>query len=83
MDNKTSAPTEMIEIIANDRIGKKVRIKCLPTDTIAIVKLLISAHSGTNAKKIKLQKGGQVLSDFISLEDYEIKHGSSLEMYYN
>ena len=74
---------EMIEIIANDRIGKKVRIKCFPSDTIFILKQLISAHIGTKAEKIRLQKSYTVLKDHITLEDYEIKHGSSLELYYN
>lgn len=74
---------ELIEIFANDRIGKKVRIKCFPSDTIFILKQLISAHIGTKPEKIRLQKSYTVLKDHITLEDYEIKHGSSLELYYN
>lgn len=37
----------MIEITVNDRLGKKVRIKCNPTDTIGDLKKLISAQTGT------------------------------------
>ena len=33
MEN-SGKPLEMIEIIANDRVGKKVRVKCFPNDTI-------------------------------------------------
>lgn len=76
-------PRLMIEIIANDRIGKKVKVKCFPNDTIFILKQLISAHTGTKAEKIRLQKYYTVLKDQITLEDYEIKDGSSLELYYN
>ena len=80
---QTSTQPEMIEIIANDRIGKKVRIKCFPNDTIFILKQLISAHIGTKPEKIRLQKSYTVFKDHITLEDYEIKHGSSIELYYS
>ncbi|EGR33753.1 ubiquitin-like protein, putative [Ichthyophthirius multifiliis] len=73
----------MIEVIVNDRMGKKERIKCLPTDTIGIFKKLIQAKTGTRSEKIKLQKWHQVFKDHITLEDYEIHDGMSLEMYYN
>lgn len=75
--------TQMFEIIVNDRIGKKVRIKCFPTDTIFDFKQLIAAHIGTKPEKIRLQKAYTVLKDKITLEDYEIKDGSSLDLYYN
>jgi len=75
--------SEMIEVIANDRVGKKVKIKCFPTDTILMLKQLIGAHIGTKPEKIKLQKSYTIFKDHITLEDYEIKDGSSLELYYN
>jgi hypothetical protein len=37
----------MIEITVNDRLGKKVRIKCNPTDKIGDLKKLIAAQTGT------------------------------------
>lgn len=37
----------MIEITVNDRLGKKVRIKCNPNDTIGDLKKLIAAQTGT------------------------------------
>lgn len=46
----------MIEIICNDRLGKKVRIKCNPDDTIGDLKKLIAAQTGTKAEKIVLKK---------------------------
>jgi ubiquitin-like protein 5 len=82
MDDKSKMQT-LIEIIANDRVGKKVKVKCFPTDTIFILKQLIAAHTGTKPEKIKLQKAYTILKDHISLEDYEIKDGSSIELYYN
>jgi ubiquitin-like protein 5 len=46
----------MIEVICNDRLGKKVRVKCNEDDTIGDLKKLIAAHIGTRPEKIKLQK---------------------------
>ena len=65
----------MMEIICNDRLGKKVRVKCFPKDTIENLKLLISAHTGTRADKIRLQKSYTIFKDHITVDDYEIKDG--------
>ncbi|CAF4036907.1 unnamed protein product [Rotaria sp. Silwood2] len=46
----------MIEIICNDRLGKKVRVKCNPDDTIGDLKKLIAAQTGTKSEKIVLKK---------------------------
>lgn len=74
---------QMIEVIANDRIGKKIRVKCFPTDTVYNLKQLIAAHIGTKPEKIRLQAGYNIYKDKITLADYEIKDGSSIELYYN
>jgi len=44
----------MIEVIVNDRMGKKSRVKCCPEDTIGDLKKLISAKTGTKPEKIRL-----------------------------
>ncbi|KAJ8330104.1 hypothetical protein BDV3_002677 [Batrachochytrium dendrobatidis] len=72
----------MIEIICNDRLGKKVRVKCNPDDTVGVLKLLIAAQTGTKPEKIVLKKWYTIYKDHITLEDYEIHDGMSLEMYY-
>ncbi|OMH81313.1 Ubiquitin-like protein 5 [Zancudomyces culisetae] len=46
----------MIEIMCNDRLGKKVRVKCNPDDTIGDLKILIAAQTGTKPEKIVLKK---------------------------
>jgi len=46
----------MIEVICNDRLGKKVRVKCNSDDTIGDLKKLIAAQTGTKAEKIVLKK---------------------------
>ncbi|KAL7413511.1 ubiquitin-related domain-containing protein [Mrakia frigida] len=71
----------MIEVIANDRLGRKVRVKCSPQDTVGDLKKLIAAQTGTNSKKVQLKKWYTTFKDHITLADYEIHDGMSLEMY--
>lgn len=73
----------MIEIVCDDRLGKKIRVKCNPDDTIADLKKLIAAQTGTRAEKLRLQKWNTVFKDHITCADYEIKDGSGIELYYN
>jgi ubiquitin-like protein 5 len=82
-DNIKLEEPKMIEVIVNDRLGKKVRVKCCPTDTVWNLKQLIGAHIGTKPEKIRLQKWYTVYKDQITLQDYEIKDGMGLELYYN
>jgi hypothetical protein len=37
----------MIEVIVNDRLGKKIRVKCNPDDTVGDLKKLIAAQIGS------------------------------------
>ncbi|KAG0011086.1 Ubiquitin-like 5 [Podila clonocystis] len=73
----------MIEIVVNDRLGKKVRVKCNGEDKIGDLKKLIAAQTGTNWEKIVLKKWYNVYHDDRSLDDYEIHDGSNIELYYN
>ncbi|XP_074605689.1 ubiquitin-like protein 5 [Brevipalpus obovatus] len=72
----------MIEITVNDRLGKKVRIKCNEDDTIGDLKKLIAAQCGTRSDKIVLKKWYTIYKDNITVGDYEIKDGMNLELYY-
>ena len=46
----------MIEVICNDRLGKKIRVKCNEDDTVGDLKKLLAAQTGTKPEKIRLQK---------------------------
>ncbi|KAK7861333.1 ubiquitin-like protein 5 [Quercus suber] len=37
----------MIEVVLNDQLGKKVRVKCNEDDTIGDLKTLVAAQMGT------------------------------------
>lgn len=76
-------PSTPADIPSNDRLGKKVRVKCEPDDTIGDLKKLIAAQIGTSAEKIVLKKWYTTFKDHITIGDYEIGNGSSLEMYYS
>ncbi|CAN0843865.1 Ubiquitin-like protein 5 [Linum grandiflorum] len=41
----------MLEVVSNDRLGKKVRVKCNDDDTISDLKKLVAAQIGTKAEK--------------------------------
>ncbi|KAH7823922.1 putative ubiquitin family protein [Monocercomonoides exilis] len=73
---------EMIEVICNDRLGRKIRVKCNSDDTIGDFKKLIAAQCGTRPEKIRLQKWYTIFKDHLTLDDYEIKDGMGLELYY-
>ena len=74
---------DMIEVICNDRLGKKIRVKCNPDDTVGDLKKLLAAQTGTRPEKLRIQKWYTVYKDHITLEDYEIHDGMGLELYYN
>lgn len=76
------ARSAMIEVHLNDRLGKKVRVKCNETDTVGDLKKLAAAHLGTRPEKLRIQKWHAVYKDHISLRDYEVHDGMGLELYY-
>eukprot|EP00053_Salpingoeca_punica_P003000 m.40648 g.40648 ORF g.40648 m.40648 type:complete len:74 (-) comp11916_c0_seq1:196-417(-) len=72
----------MIEVVCNDRLGKKIRVKCNEDDTIGDLKKLVAAQVGTRPEKIVLKKWYNIFKDHITLVDYEIHDGMNLELYY-
>ncbi|XP_053449143.1 ubiquitin-like protein 5 [Nycticebus coucang] len=76
------ASARMIEVVCNDRLGKKVHVKCNTSDTTGDLKKLIAAQTGTCWNKIVLKKGYTIFKDHMSLEYYEIHDGMNLELYY-
>uniref|UniRef100_H0XNZ9 Ubiquitin-like protein 5 n=2 Tax=Otolemur garnettii TaxID=30611 RepID=H0XNZ9_OTOGA len=73
----------MIEVVYNDCLGKKVRVKCNTNDdTIGDLKKLIAAQTGIHWNKIELKKCYMIFKDHMSLWDYEIHDGMNLELYY-
>lgn len=73
----------MIEVVLNDRLGKKVRVKCNPDDTVGDLKKLAAAQLGTKPEKLRIQKWNLIYKDNITLSDYEVHDGMGLELYYN
>jgi ubiquitin-like protein 5 len=53
-----------------------------PDDTVGDLKKLLAAQTGTRPEKIRLQKWHTIYKDHITLADYEISDGMSLELYY-
>jgi ubiquitin-like protein 5 len=63
---------KMLEITCNDRLGKKVRVKCNPDDTIGDLKKLIAAQTGPRYDKIVLKKWYTIYKDNIRLSDCKL-----------
>nr|CAD7434346.1 unnamed protein product [Timema monikensis] len=63
----------MLEVTCNDRLGKKVRVKCNGDDTIGDLKKLIAAQTGTRWDKIVLKKWYTIFKDHIKLQDWALK----------
>ena len=76
-------PVTMIEVLVNDRLGKRIRVKCLEEDLVGDFKKIVALQLGSQPAKIVLQKGNNVLKDHISLGDYEVHDGTNLELYYS
>ncbi|KAJ6317487.1 hypothetical protein OIU76_013099 [Salix suchowensis] len=83
IDENGTISLKMLEVVLNDRLGKKVRVKCNEDDTIGDLKKLVAAQTGTRAEKIRIQKWYNIYKDHITLKDYEIHDGMGLELYYN
>ncbi|XP_027710033.1 ubiquitin-like protein 5 [Vombatus ursinus] len=60
----------MIKVVCNDRLGKKVHVKCNTDDLIGDLKKLIVAQTGTHWNKIVLKKWYTIFKDHVSLGDY-------------
>ncbi|ELU40517.1 ubiquitin domain-containing protein [Rhizoctonia solani AG-1 IA] len=71
----TQSPATIMPLI------EVIRVKCSPDDTVGDLKKLIAAQTGTDASKIQLKKWYTIYKDHITLSDYEIHDGMSLEMY--
>ncbi len=53
---KAKPTFSLIEIEVNDRLGKKVRVKCSQNDLVGDFKKLVAAQIGTEPGKIVLKK---------------------------
>uniref|UniRef100_A0AC34RBP1 Ubiquitin-like protein 5 n=1 Tax=Panagrolaimus sp. JU765 TaxID=591449 RepID=A0AC34RBP1_9BILA len=71
----------MIEITVNDRLGKKVRVKCNPSDTIEMARFML-IKVDFRPEKIVLKKWYNIYKDNVTLADYEIHDGFNFELYY-
>ena len=82
-NNPTSNVTTqgVIVIHLNNRLGRRTAIQCSPQDTIHTLKLLASLKLGTRPEAMMLERQGQrALKDGLTLEDYEIGDGCSLDL---
>jgi ubiquitin-like protein 5 len=63
------------QIIVNDRIGHKERVKCNEDDKLGDINILVGLKIRIRAERIRLQLVNCILAD------YEIYHGTQVDMY--
>jgi len=73
----------VIDLTLDDRLGKKILITCNSDDTVGDLKKIVGLRTGVRPAKLRLQLASSVLKDHVTLEDYEVQTGSTLELYYN
>ena len=75
------APTELIRVFINNRLGTRTEILCSPSDTIGAFKKLAAVYMGTRPEAMLLKRQGErPFRDFLTLEDCGINNGSPLDV---
>ena len=78
---KATPSTGLIRLFINNRLGTKTEIPCSPSDTIGAVKKFAAIHLGTRPDAMILKRQSErPLKDALTLEDYDIHDGASLEL---
>lgn len=78
---KDPAQDRTTRVFVNNRLGTKAEIICSSSDTVGDFKKLVAMKLGLKVEAIMLMRQGQrPLKDDISLMDYEIGSGSSLDL---
>ncbi|KAJ6983367.1 hypothetical protein NC653_026236 [Populus alba x Populus x berolinensis] len=68
----------MLEVVLNDRLGKKVRVKCNDDDTIGDLKKLVAAQTGTATEYgktlLKMKLPPTLLSAYLTGETLAVSY---------
>ncbi len=81
--NKPSTNTTqgIITVHLNNRLCRRTAIQCFPQDTIRTLKIIASLQLGIRPEAMMLKRQGQrPLKDGLTLGDYEIGNGSSVDL---
>lgn len=77
----SSLSSLLIRVFVNNRLGTRISIRCSPFDTVSEFKKLVAFQVGSRPDTIMLKRQGQrALRDKLTLADYEIGNGSSLDL---
>lgn len=76
----STASAVLIRVFINNRFGARTEIPCSPSDTIEAFKKIAAVHLGTRPEAMLLKRQGErPFRNCLTLEDYGISNGSSLE----
>lgn len=78
---KAASSQRIIHVFVNNRLGSRFDIPCSPSDSIGDLKKLVAVYSGTPSEMILLRRQGmKPFRNKLTLEDYEIGDGASLDL---
>lgn len=70
-----------MRVFINNRLGARTEVLCSPSDTIGAFKRVAAVFLGTRPEAIMLKRQGErPFKDFITLDDYGIGNGLSLDL---
>ncbi|KAM0794733.1 hypothetical protein BDR22DRAFT_874171 [Usnea florida] len=73
--------TDLIRVFIKNRLGTRTEILCSPSDSIGAFKKLAAVYVGTRPEAMLFKRQGErPFRDFLTLEDYGISNGSSLDL---
>lgn len=71
----------LVRVFINNRLGARTEILCSPSDTIGVFKRVAAVFLGTRPEAMMLKRQGErPFKDFLTLDDYGIGNGSSLDL---
>ena len=71
----------LIRVYISNRLGTKTEIPCSMSDTIGAFKRVAATYLGIKPEAIMLKRQGEcAFKDFLTLEDYGVHDGSSLDL---
>ena len=70
-----------MRVFINNRLGARTEILCSPSDTIGAFKKIAAVYTGSRPEAMLLKRQGErPFRDFLTLEDYGVNNGSSLDL---
>lgn len=79
--SRATTSVTVMRVFINNRLGTRTEIPCSPSDTVGDFKKLAAVYLGTRSQAMILKRQGErPFKDTLTLEDYEVHDGASLDL---